>query len=202
MAGWRPVALPTTLHWFRRHLPLAASVCLIAAFTRWVQTGGWGSLSPGLGWLGELIVALARLSLALMVLGGGSPWRGVQALRAFFRQPEPERALQWQFVGSNWRSRWRTVMADILLFAALVVVLRLAIAEAVTGLAGVVPSPVALTLFLKNLSVIPLTIVFQLHLAARLFLSDPGHPTKRPPTEWSAEAGGVRPTPPRYRRDA
>lgn len=170
-AGW------TTLQFIARNLAIVAPLCLVVAAARFAQ-GGFGKVDwPALISL-EILVELGRVALAVLVLGNGSIQRGIAAIRRFFTTGDAERERRFSAAKSRLQLQWRSLGLDLLVFVVVAVALNILIARiadtecAESTMAQVAPSAprVSLVLLLKNLSVIPLTIVFQIHLAARLWL--------------------------------
>ncbi len=81
-----------TVRFMCAHPAPVAGVCMLAAAARFAQAGWAESLPPGGSLALELVVAVARLALVLIAVGGGDLRQGIQAVRAFVAQPESDRA--------------------------------------------------------------------------------------------------------------
>ncbi|HLP09342.1 MAG TPA: hypothetical protein VK178_14355 [Opitutaceae bacterium] len=171
LAGW------TTLQFFARNFAVVAPLCPAVAAARFAQ-GGFGKLDwPAVIAL-EVLVELGRVALAVLAIGSGDIRRGIAAIRRFFTMDDAEREQRYAAAKTRLRQQWRSLGLDLLVFLSAAVAPNFLIAYladstcASDTLARVAPSAprVSLVLLIKNLSVIPLTIAFQIHLAARLWL--------------------------------
>lgn len=181
MTKGEPLAIVTSLRFVARHLLGVGLFCVAAALGRFAQTG-YPSLGSTLTQIAfEILVAGSRIALAVVVLGAGSFADGVHMIRRFFRLPKAERDSRFLGLKRQLATRWRSLVVDFAVYLVLAVALNLLIDAAagtrwmekgVTSFGADPGRESAQILLFKNLSVIPLTIIFQIHLAARFWLSD------------------------------
>jgi hypothetical protein len=164
-----------TLQFIGRHLPLVGVLCAISASGRFVQTG-WTSLAGTMAQVAlEIVVEGARVVLALAAIGGGNPLTGVETIKRLFRTIKTDKASPAVDVGKQLSSHWKSYAWDFAFYCGVAFALNLIINVTVD-----IPAVVELThtlgaegsgsatLFMKNLSVIPLTIIFQVFFVTRL----------------------------------
>jgi hypothetical protein len=181
MRAREPLALTTALRSVAWSLPVFGGLCLAVAALRFLQAASSWWQTGVLALFAEILVLMGRLGLVLAAVGNGSLGAGVRAIRGFFRQPRSATDARFAQIRPRLREHGRSLVFDLLLFVALAIVGNLLIgALASTSLviewasmAGATPDQAAngVTLLLKNLTVIPLTILFQVHFAARLWLA-------------------------------
>ena len=82
--------------------------------------------------------------------------------------PREESDRRFKRAGDRLRVEWRSLLVEALLLAALVIVLNVVFLSVFDG-----PKGDALAVFFKNLTVIPLVIVFQVLVAVRLLGEQP-----------------------------
>jgi hypothetical protein len=150
----------------------------VAAFGRFYQTGS--SLAEGaiVSFALGALVGLSRVLLAVLVIGDGSVPAGVRALRRFLSLPSEQKNRQVEACTRRIKEEWRSLVIEIVAFVVLAIGLNLAIAamarsdpaaEWAARLGVDKDAALPVQLLLKNLSTIPLTIIFQLRLAARVW---------------------------------
>jgi hypothetical protein len=159
-----------------RHFLTVAGLSAISAVGRFVQTG-WPSLSGAMAQIGlEILVEGARVALALAVLGGGNPLAGIDAIKRFFRMSHVDRESRVGETKKRFELHWRSYAWDFALYVGIalalnviidVVVARPAVVEFATNLGA--ENGGSVRLLLKNLTVIPFTIIFQICFVARLW---------------------------------
>jgi hypothetical protein len=168
-------AVARTFQFISRHLPLVGVLCAISAGGRFVQTG-WPSLSGAMAQVAlEIVVEGARVVLALAAIGGGNPFTGVETIKQVFRTKKSDKSSPAVDVRKRLLFHWKSYAWDFAFYCGIAFALNLII-DVIVDL----PAVVALThtlgakgsgsaeLFLKNLSVIPLTIIFQVFFVTRL----------------------------------
>lgn len=172
------LAFASSFRFVACHALIVVPLCAVIALGRFVQVGhpvfNHGIASIVL----EIVVEAGRVAMAVLVFGCGSLRAGVGAIRRFFRLDEDERKARFAGMRKYFDASWRSLTADFGLYLATVVSANLAIDAWAHGSwmthlmaePGASPAGDALVVLLKNLSVIPFTIVFQIHLAARLWL--------------------------------
>ncbi len=174
----QPLAIVEVFRFAARRAPVVFGLCLIAACGRAVQTGVPLLAAWPFQILFELLVNGARVALALAALGDGSPREGWQRVRRLLAMPQEHRTTRINRAFAALRTHLGSLLADIGLYLLFALAVNLAITfivhqpatqawAAAQGLATTGETPLAL--FLKNLSVIPGTILFQVFLARRLW---------------------------------
>ena len=154
-----------------RFLPVVLVLGLVAAVGRALQIGAAGEISREVHLALEVIVEGARSLLALYVLGLGSMLGGWMVLKRGFRlRSHMRRELREAF-----RARWRGLVVNVLAFGAIAALVNgaiFAIARNWTALemlkhCGWIAEqagPWVTILFLKNVTLIPWTLVFMITL--------------------------------------
>lgn len=174
-----PRALAATFGFAVRRAGMVVPLLVAIAFGRFVQTGAPALAGAFAQVVLEVLVETGRVWLALMVLGEGSGRRGFRAVRAFFRMDPRHRDARWREATQWLRRNWRALVLEVGLFAVIAVVLNALIqlasaspaAQAAAGelLAVRSSGPTPIELALKNLTTIPLVIIFQIRLAQRIW---------------------------------
>lgn len=167
-------AFTYTFSFFLRHAPVILSVSLIVAISRVIQVG-WEDYLPVVVFvILEIVVLAARVAIALIAIGEGALGPGLKKVRTIVRLSEAEKSAAFARMGQTIKEQWRAVLRDILLFGLTAITINYVIGEVSQtrtvyslmtswGVPGSNEDSVqaAATLFMKNLTVIPLTIVFQ-----------------------------------------
>lgn len=160
--------------WLYATRPLLIALALVAATARAIQVGWAEQHAPNLFWVLELVVEPARLLIAVAVLGAGQVSTGLATLRKFWARRHEDAApsalatlLDW----SRIRQRSRMLLAALLAMAAFALMgnwligqlAQAPVARTATrvllgddGAAGAA----AVVLFLKNLSLIPINLIW------------------------------------------
>jgi len=167
-------AFTYTFSFFLRHAPVILSVSLIVAISRVIQVGWEGYLPVVVFVILEIVVLAARVAIALIAIGEGALGPGLKKVRTIVRLSEAEKSAAFARMGQTIKEQWRAVLRDILLFGLTAIAINYVIGEVSQtrtvyslmtswGVPGSNEDSVqaAATLFMKNLTVIPLTIVFQ-----------------------------------------
>ena len=174
-------AIVTSCRFVARHLLVVAPLCAVIAMGRFVQTGYPAFAPIPMQVVLEVVVEGGRIALAIVVIGAGSLTAGIRSIRRFFAEPKAERQSRFARMKERLTTRWRPLAEDVALYLVLALLLNRAIdwvagtpwMQARAAIVGAdLTASDAQILLLKNISVIPLTIVFQIHFAARLWLSD------------------------------
>ena len=158
-----------------RFLPTVLGLGLVAAIGRMVQVGAAGEIPRATHLALEVAIEGARLALLLHVLGEGSMVAGGHTVARILRQPRAA----WQRARAALRGRSPGVVLNLLAFGAIAAVANFAIfriAGQWTALAMLKhcgwiadqAGPWVTILFLKNVSIIPWTLVFLAGLACWL----------------------------------
>jgi hypothetical protein len=162
------------------HLPVIGGLSLLAAVGRAVQMGLVGPISPQLAWLLELLVEGSRIAVLLYVISRGSLRRGAHV--------EQQTA-----TAVPARHRGRELGLGLLLFSAVALVVNAGagyvshhpsvlatLRGAGLGLRGEALGE-AVRFFIKNLTIIPFTIIFMVRLFS--VLADSARPRSEPEGE-------------------
>ena len=168
-------SLRATLHFFRKHFAVVFGLGLLAALGRVAQLGGFGPVTSWMNFFLEIAVEGARVLLFLYVLGLADVKRGWLRIRRFFANSD-QRKLLWDTAVHNFKTQWVPILLNILGFLLIASALNflidwlayetpLLLKLKENGLLSTSSSEWVLLLFFKNLTVIPLMIVFETVLA-------------------------------------
>ena len=157
----------------RRHFFGFITLGLVAALGRFFQEGGQGEVSTLVYILLEIAVNLSRVLLALFVVGNGSIVKGFERIISVFTLKK-----------ADWINLWRTMVDNVLTYRiALIVnfIIWLGVAVIVnivlhvifsatpalewfhsTGILATTASKWPVMLFLKNISIIPFSLIFEI----------------------------------------
>lgn len=155
---------------FRKHLFLIMSLGLVAALGRVTQLGGFGEINSALYIALEVIIESARVLLFLYVLGFSNISKGILRIKNFVtekvnrkrlvRAAKEKLAKEWPFIFLN-------VAGFLLIASAFNYLIDLTVYETCfylslqqDGILSPTSSEWTMLLFLKNLSVVPFTLVF------------------------------------------
>jgi len=155
--------LPWAFRFVAAHPGLVLGLSLVSALGRAVQLGGLGPVGGTTSAFLEVVVEGARVLLFLGVIGLGGVAEGLRTVASAFARPPGGWRESGRRVRARLRAEWRALMADIAGFGLIAFAINAAI-EAVAA-----PGAYPRIFLLKNLTVIPLTIVFQCGLL--LFMS-------------------------------
>ncbi|HTL07164.1 MAG TPA: hypothetical protein VL307_02865 [Chitinophagaceae bacterium] len=159
-----------SLHFFKKHFATILTFGLVAAIGRVIQLGGFGPITAFTNVLLEIIVECARLSLFIYVLGFASIKKGIERLKHLFVD-KGQRKKAFRTAIQQFKKQWWAVCINIvgllLIAFAINYLIDLLAYETCFYLTlktrGIlVPSSSEWTvlLFFKNLTVIPLTLIF------------------------------------------
>lgn len=163
--------LSTVGYFLKKHFLTIFGLGLIAALGRVVQLGGFGKISSSLHLVLEILIEASRLLLFVYVLGWANLGNGWQRVKHFFTQ----KAQRKQYLGTAWQTlkkQWLAIIfnfSSFLLVASLINYLIEALAYETCfylflkrdGILAAAASEWTILLFFKNLSVIPLMLVFE-----------------------------------------
>ena len=153
------------------HFLIIFGAGLIAAFGRAIQLGAVGEISGIANGLLEIIVASVRILTFLLVIGAGSISEGVRRVKSIFHLSRPQWYSIWSVVLARLRVNWIGLIVNLLAYSAIAVIINFVIDKLVfnTDILKILQnyhilapntSEWVLLLFLKNISVIPFTIIF------------------------------------------
>lgn len=161
-----------------KHLFLILALIFISAMGRAIQTNGVGAISKTGYWLLEIPVETSRVSLFLLFLGGGSIFSGLKIISALFQMTRQEWKVVPNTMTRSLASHSMELLATTIAMVAIALVINCFIrygAESPKLLSDSSQfsllksfSVQSLTLFLKNLTVIPLVIIFEVWLIFKL----------------------------------
>ena len=168
LLGW-------TVTFWLKHIGIISLLMLFAAVGRSVQMRAMGEVtSSGYFWL-EVMVELARLLTLAAIVGHGHIVRGFLKIGAIFRLRRDE----WYEIGRSVRAtlrfQWPALVSYLILFSLIALLINkgnglIADNSAVldllkrNGLLHPAATGLPLFFFLKNLTIIPLTLVFDYNL--------------------------------------
>lgn len=174
-----------SVRFFLVHLPVIGGLSLIAAAGRAIQMGALGPLAPGTRLLLEIPVEGSRIAVLLYVLGHGSLTGGCRDVLGMFRRPGPQAEREPAAGVPSVPPRAGKLGLSLLLFALLAVAANLGatyvsrdpaviatLRGAGLGLQGETLGE-AVRFFVKNLTIIPFTIVFMVGLFRSLLTTSP-----------------------------
>ena len=181
--GWVEI-LQKTLQFISRQALKVALLCLIAAFGRGMQEGGWGSVSSISFWGLEFMVEGARLGLMILVIGKGSLKIGVRKVVAIFRAKKSDWKQRWtQFKKNVWANKI-AILVNFALFLMIAALFNFSIYAGIEAglleylknnhIIDAMASKWPVVLWLKNVSIIPFTLIFETILI--LLLTAPSKP--------------------------
>ena len=147
--------LPWTLRFVSAHAGLVLGLSLVAALGRAVQLGAIGPVGAMATAFLEIVVESARVVLFFAVIGMGRVADGLGTVATVLRRPPGGWRASGRRVRARLRAEWRALIADLAVFG----VIAFAVNAAIEAVAA--PGAYPLIFLLKNLTVIPLTIVFQ-----------------------------------------
>ncbi|WPP50478.1 hypothetical protein [Catalinimonas niigatensis] len=164
--------LKWSFQFYLTHLWIIAAICLFASVGRAIQMGAIGEISSGWYTTLEVIVALSRLTLLVAVIGKGKILQGFRKIRNVFRSTKEEREDGWRTIVDRLKAYWLMILWNCLLFGLLAFLINfligyLASMPEVLGLLkdnnilheNATQTP--MVFFLKNLTVIPFTLIFE-----------------------------------------
>lgn len=181
-------ALWSAFRFVGRHFPAVAILAGVAAIGRFYQTGSSATEGALVQLALGALVGLARVLLALLVIGDGSVAAGVRAIRRFLALPPEHKRRKSEACTQRVTAEWRSLVLEIVVFIVLAIAVNLAIAAFAHSAAaaewaarfGADKSPALATqLLLKNLSTISMTFIFQIRLAARVWAPAQTSPANR-----------------------
>ena len=159
-----------TVQFFKRHFWVIFSLGLVAAFGRAVQLKAFGPISPTSNLLLEVIVESARVLIFIYTLGFTQVKTGIILLLRFVTNQQSRKRYGCLAI-QKIRNEWPAVLLNLLVFSAIAFLLNglinhiayetcLYITLKTRQIIADQASEWAIILFLKNLSVIPFTLVF------------------------------------------
>jgi len=162
--------LRETLLFFRNHYLIVLGLGLTAAMGRIVQLGAFGPISPGLHIAMEVVVESARILLFVYALGLTQLKRGFLRLKRMLTSGKAWTE-HWQKGRIRLKTHWRSLLASFVIYLLIAWATNLLIDYTafqtclyyklkVNNIIAEQSSEWVIILFFKNLSVIPLTLIF------------------------------------------
>lgn len=156
-------------HWFS-----VGILNLVAATGRFVQEGGTGKISVEAFSLLEIAVELSRILLVLLVIGNGSINRGFRRVVSIFRMKKADWLQVWHQLRTNISWNKIALAINLVIFMIIGIITNISIDLVVhlfllnwlkiNDLLAATASQWPVILFLKNTSIIPFTLVFEVLL--------------------------------------
>ena len=162
--------LTTSLLFVKKHLLVISTLGLVAGVGRVIQLGGFGAISSSTHIVLEIIIESARVFLFLYVLGLSDIGKGLSRIKTFFVSNETRRS-SVNAARHNLRKNWLGIILNLVAFSLIAVAINyvinllayetcLYLTLKADGILSPSSSEWTILLFFKNLSVIPLTVVF------------------------------------------
>ncbi len=162
--------LHNTLYFFKKHFLGITGLGLIAAFGRVIQLGGFGQITSGMNITLEVVVEAARILLFLYVLGLANIKNGASRIIGIFNHRGKNKVLLTNAI-QVLKKQWFSVFLNILVFLVIAWAINylinllayetcLYLTLKKDGILAGSSSEWTILLFFKNLTVIPLTLIF------------------------------------------
>jgi len=159
-----------TLFFFKSQFAVILGLGLIAAFGRAAQLGAFGEVSSGFHVCLEVLIQSSRLLIFIYTLGLTNVRRAIFGVRDLFANKNI-RTANWQIAIQKIRSEWPSLLANLFIYLLIALVINKLIDYAAyqtclyyklksSEIISNKSSEWVIILFFKNLSVIPLTLVF------------------------------------------
>lgn len=160
-----------TQRFINKHLLAVGALSLTAAAGRYIQEGGAGRISAEAFFMPEIAVELSRIVLVLLVIGNGAVAVGFRRLLSVFSLKRADWKQVWYRIRTNVAWNRIALSVNFILFMIIGTVVNMGI-DLLThlfllewlksqGLLAAAAYQWPVILFLKNVSIIPFTLVFQ-----------------------------------------
>ncbi len=160
-----------TFHFIRNHFSTLLALGLIAAFGRVLQLGGFGQISPVFNSVLEVVIQSSRIFLFVFVLGESNIWKGWNQILRFFTQKK-SRKLQLRSALTTFKQKWLIIIVSLSGYSFFAFLMNYLIDASAyqtcfllhlktNNILETTASEWSMLLFLKNISVIPFTIIFE-----------------------------------------
>ena len=163
-----------TQRFINKHWVSVGILNLVAAIGRFVQEGGTGKIAVETFSLLEIAVELSRVLLVLLVIGNGSINVGFRQVISIFRMKGADWKQVWKQLKTNVSWNKITLSINLVIFMIIGTITNISIDLLVhlfllnwlkiNDLLAVTASQWPVILFLKNTSIIPFTLVFEVLL--------------------------------------
>lgn len=162
--------LTTTIRFFKKHFAVVMTLGLIAGLGRVAQLRGFGPVSPNMHFALEVIIESARLLLLVYVVGSANITHGFRRIALAFRKDQGQK-MAIKNAMQHFRSKWKEMLLNFFAYLAIAFIFNLLIDQlayqtclyltmTTNGILSTDSSEWTIILFFKNLTVIPLTLVF------------------------------------------
>jgi len=159
-----------TISFFKKHFLVVFTLGFIAGLGRVIQLRGFGPVSPSMHLVLEVIIETARAALFLYILGSASFKMGLHRFAGLFRRGA-KRAELIKLASQNLKHRWKSLLLNFVVYLLLAWVINVLIDKLAyetcfyltmkdRGILSPNSSEWTIILFFKNLTVIPLTFIF------------------------------------------
>ena len=162
--------LGSTILFFQKHFFMILTLGLIAGIGRVIQLKGFGEISSATNIIMEVIVESARLALFIYILGSASLKMGLARLASVFKKSKHRNEVM-KLVFANFKRKWPILLLNFMVYLLIAWVINLLIDQLAyetclyltmqnRGILSADASEWTIILFFKNLTVIPLTFIF------------------------------------------
>lgn len=177
--------LYNTLYFFKRHFPAIMGLGLVAALGRVIQLGGFGEISNWINIILEVVIELARILIFLYVLGLANIRNGVLRLKHLLTHKDDRKKL-WTTAIQKLKKQLFSISLNIIGFLLIAWTINylidllayktcLYLTLKKDGILVDSSSEWTILLFFKNLTVIPLMLIFDTVLLLWLSNKLPGN---------------------------
>lgn len=162
-----------SLRYFGTYFIIVVLFSIAAAAARAIQLGVMGDVAPFLNVCLELVTWIARIGIVLTLLGQGNAAKGIQRLRRLDFSVATLR--QKKYISLSHNARWRLVIGNTVLYILAAGGLNICLQALGNALADhtsfwLLAKPEPIIFFLKNMTIIPFTLVFVLCAVNVLFV--------------------------------
>lgn len=165
-----PTWVLQTLIFFKSHILVVLALGMAAAMGRVIQLGAFGTISPALHVILEIIIEGTRLMLFIYALGLTNVRKGFERIRQIFTKSGAWKS-NWAIAKARLQNDWRSLLMSMVIYILIAWVINLLIDHVayqtclyyklkVNRIISDGASEWVIILFFKNLSVIPLTLIF------------------------------------------
>lgn len=162
--------LNNTVYFFKKHFLTIIGLGLIAALGRVIQLGGFGQITSWMNVILEVVVESARILLFLYVLGLANVKNGVLRIKHLLTHKDDRKKLLTTAI-QKLKRQWFLVCLNIVGFLIIASIINylidllayetcLYLSLKTDGILAESSSEWTILLFFKNLTVIPLTLIF------------------------------------------
>ena len=162
--------LNNTVYFFKKHFVTIMGLGLIAAVGRVIQLGGFGQITSWMNVILEVIVESARILLFLYVLGLANVKNGILRIRHLLTHKDNRKKLLTNAI-HKLKKQWLSLSLNIIGFLVIASIINylidllayetcLYLSLKSDGILAESSSEWTILLFFKNLTVIPLTLIF------------------------------------------